>query len=386
MPAHDISYETRGGRCCWCWEPMSATESHTVVRARSSPPLELRFHHRCWPTYLALSGLQARPVGVAGDWPPERLERLRLHNGMDVRTFAARLGVTEHTLRRILCGDSTALGPGVEGQIKHLAVQSRFERSDPVDWTQGEAVFCFRMERGWNLSAMAIEVGCSAQQLQLWQWSGVPERSVRTHGRLSTLARKYGFDAGMILPHRLWTHEFLREVMDHHGERYPVSAWALAGRVNQGTLRQWLRGERNIVPESAWHLTRAAITLGLPLPPEGLVPLRKGAWAESGCRLTVEQLERRKRAQQEARWSLDTLRLLGTLPDRELARQLGRSRNSVSIMRRELDIPVVDVRDWDGQPRPQTVSDEELQRRWQDYRQRVADAKRQYYERREHDV
>ena len=372
MPRYDLRYETRGGRCAWCWEALSETDSHTVVRPLAAPPLELRFHHGCWSAYRALSGVEAGAVGVGGDWPPERVERLRIHAGMTVDNFARHVGASADTLRRILAGDERALGPGILARVKSLVVETRFERADHVDWTRPEAAFCFRMERGWSLGEMAREVGCSAQQLQKWQWEGVPARSVRTHGRLTALARRHGFDAGMVLEHRLWTHDYVARLVGENKHRFTYQTWAKAsGGASRQAVLQWANGSRKIVPESAGHLTQAAVRLGLSLPPIGLVPLRKGAWAEEHRPLSPGDEVKRLERLRESKWTLDTLARLGTVPDRVLARELDRSRNSVAIMRRALGVAAVDARDWDGRRRPAPLPTDELRRRWDAFREQV---------------
>ena len=56
------------------------------------------------------------------------------------------------------------------------------------------------------------------------------------------------------------------------------------------------------------------------------------------------------------------------MPDRVVAEHLGKTRNSVAIMRRALGLSAVDLRAWDGQPRRQIVAREELQTRWDRFR------------------
>ena len=60
--------------------------------------------------------------------------------------------------------------------------------------------------------------------------------------------------------------------------------------------------------------------------------------------------------------------VLGTMPDRVVAEHLGKTRNSVAIMRRALGLNAVDLRTWDGQARPQTIAREELKTRWDLFR------------------
>jgi transcriptional regulator with XRE-family HTH domain len=374
---YDLRYETRGGRCAWCWGVLGQTESHTVVRALAAPHLELRFHHRCWPAYKSLSGVAAGAVGLGGDWDPPRLERLRLHAGMDVEAFARHLGASADSYRNVMAGDASALGPGLLSRAKALAVQVRFEQDHVIDWTRGEAVFCLRMAQGWSLREMARQVGCSAQQLQVWQWRGVQARSVRTHGRLTALARQHGFDAGMVLAHRLWTREYFVRLVEENKDRLTYRSWSLASRgASRQAVLQWANGSRKITPESAWHLTQAALRLGLPLPPAGMVPLRKGAWSEERKPPSPEGEARRLEALREAKWTLESLGRLGTVPDRVLAREVGRSRGSVAIMRRALGIDAVDVRGWDGAVRPPPLAPDELQRRWDASRERARERQR----------
>jgi len=81
-----------------------------------------------------------------------------------------------------------------------------------------------------------------------------------------------------------------------------------------------------------------------------------------------ERAGRRLARLKEAKWTLDQLMVLGTMPDRIVAEHLDKSRNSVAIMRRALGLDVVDLRNWDGKPRPQLVARDELQARWDTFR------------------
>lgn len=359
-----LTHKTGEARCAWCCEPITGSGSHTEVESVRTPHLLLRFHHDCWPTYRSLSGIESGAVGHGGEWTPQRIELLRIHCGATVRDFATRLGLTPDNLNRLMGGDVTLLTHGTLARIKTAAIESRYERTDHVDWSNGVAVFCLRMSQHWSLSDLAREIGTSAQQCQVWQWSGVPERSVRTHGRLTAAARRAGFDEGMVVPHRLWTRDYLREVFEPRRATLPASVWAARAGVAVGTFHQWLRGSRPIVPESAWYLTQAAARLDVPLPPEGLVELRKGAWSQRRQPRSPEHEAKRLAALAESKWTLDTVRALGTAPDREIATRLGRNRNAVAIMRRALEIPTCDARTWDGTDLPQSLSDDELQRRW----------------------
>ena len=113
MPAYQISYETSWGRCAWCWEEFPRAETHTVVSALTPPFLVLHLHHACFDPYRYTSGLDLAAVGSSKDWPPERLERLRITLGWDLRRFTRALAVTEGTYHRILKKDASAFGPGV---------------------------------------------------------------------------------------------------------------------------------------------------------------------------------------------------------------------------------------------------------------------------------
>ena len=92
VPAYQIGYETSWGRCAWCWDELPRTETHTVVTALTPPFLVLHLHHACFDAYRYTSGLELAAVGSSKDWPPERLERLRITLGWDLRRFSLRPG------------------------------------------------------------------------------------------------------------------------------------------------------------------------------------------------------------------------------------------------------------------------------------------------------
>jgi hypothetical protein len=89
---------------------------------------------------------------------------------------------------------------------------------------------------------------------------------------------------------------------------------------------------------------------------------------------------RRLERLRESKWTLDQLMVLGTMPDRIVAEHLGKTRNSVAIMRRALGLDVVDLRTWDGQPRVQIIAHEELQARWDRFRQETKEKGRRVRE------
>jgi len=99
-----------------------------------------------------------------------------------------------------------------------------------------------------------------------------------------------------------------------------------------------------------------------------MVGYRKGALTKKRRPPTAEDESRRLSRLKGAKWTLDQLMVLGTMPDRIVAEHVGKTRNSVAIMRRALGLDVLDLRNWDGKPRPQTVAREQLQARWDRFR------------------
>ncbi len=99
-----------------------------------------------------------------------------------------------------------------------------------------------------------------------------------------------------------------------------------------------------------------------------MVGYRKGALSKERRPPAPEDEARRLERLKESKWTLGQIMVLGTMPDRIVAEHLGKSRNSVAIMRRALGLDVVDLRTWDGEPRPQIVAREELQDRWDRFR------------------
>lgn len=373
MSAYELSYQTAPGRCAWCWEPLPAAETHTVVTAARPPHLELHFHHPCWDAYRSTSGVKLGPVGSSHDWTAERIETLRIGAGMTLRAFAKELGVTESTYRRILAGDESAFGPGVSTRLRRFASVARFESKSPIDWSDPRALFCLRMHLRLRKGALARAIGTSDQQIAVWDRDGVPRRSVRTWGRLARLAAKQKFDASMVVDDRLWTPELLREAIERSSRS--IYQWGAAAGWSYQAVQQWAAGTRPIHREAAWGLTRAAVEFGQPLPQEGVVGYRKGAWSRERRPLSPEHEAKRLAALAESKWTLDLLRQLGTMPDRELAVRLGRTRNSVAIMRRTLGIASVDARYWDGSILPQQLADDEILSRWEVAKVRFRTAK-----------
>ena len=366
MPAYEVSYETSWGRCAWCWDELPRAETHTVVTALSPPMLVLHLHHACFDSYRYTSGLELAAVGSSKDWPPERLERLRITLGWDLRRFSLALGVTEGTYHRILKKDASAFGPGVQARVKQLAAKHKFESQSLIEWSDRRALFCLRMTLGWKYNKLARAIGASVQQVGLWERGGVPQRSVRTWGRLAKLSAANNFEPLNVVDDRLWTRERVRQAIEQSGRSN--RDWSVAAGCSTQAIQQWAAGTRPIHRESAWKLTRAAFRFGVELPAVGMVGYRKGAWSKERPPLAPEDEAHRLERLKEAKWTLDQLMVLGTMPDRVVAEHLGKTRNSVAIMRRALGINAIDLRTWDGQPRRQIVAREELQTRWDRFR------------------
>ncbi len=58
MPAYEVTYKTSWGRCVWCWDELSRTETHTVVTALTAPLQVLQLHHACFENHRYNSGLE----------------------------------------------------------------------------------------------------------------------------------------------------------------------------------------------------------------------------------------------------------------------------------------------------------------------------------------
>ncbi len=97
--------------------------------------------------------------------------------------------------------------------MKRLAATHKFESQSHIDWSDRRALFCLRMALGWKYNKLARAIGASEQQLGPWERAGVPQRSVRTWGRLAKLAVANDFDQSSILDDRLWTRERLQAAM-----------------------------------------------------------------------------------------------------------------------------------------------------------------------------
>jgi hypothetical protein len=81
VPAFEVSYETPWGRGAWCSDELPRSETHTVVTAVAPPVLVLDLQHACFDAYRYTSGLDLAAVGLSKEWPPERIEKLRITLG-----------------------------------------------------------------------------------------------------------------------------------------------------------------------------------------------------------------------------------------------------------------------------------------------------------------
>src|SRR5207302_5982115 len=136
--------------------------------------------------------------------------------------------------------DAAAFGPGVQARVKQLAAKHKFESQSPIDWADPRAVFCLRMALGWKYNKLARAIGASVQQISLWERGGVPQRSVRTWGRLAKLAVANDFESMSIVDDRLWTQERVRQAIEQSGRSN--REWALAAGCSSQAMQQWSSG------------------------------------------------------------------------------------------------------------------------------------------------
>jgi DNA-binding transcriptional regulator YiaG len=360
MSRYDLAHERRGGRCAWCWEPLGETDSHTVVRACVAPALELRFHHECWLGYRTVSGIEGRELkALYREWSPQRVETLRMHAGLNMAQFTARLHMTRDRLSAYLSGKLRRLGRKVTTRLRNLAMDTRFERQEEagavIDWSDRRAVFCLCMHCDWKAGDLARRLEVRDTTVTAWWERGCPKESIRHCARLSVLARQHGFDAGMLLDDHLWTPELARRAVERSG--LSRSAFAQVAGCGESLIGDAQRGLRRLTRQVCYYLTRGALQLGLPLPPVGRIgPKRRGP------RPFAAGFGGRQPAQM---WRPEELAVLGTVPDREAAERL-RPRTYIAVlrMRQSLDIPRVPAVHWDGTPRPCPVPLGEVLRRY----------------------
>lgn len=320
MASYDLTYRTHGGRCLWCYAALGETESHTVVSALRPPPLDLHFHHSCWPAFAALVDW-AQPDKT--DWTPQKVEELRIRLGANVSEFCRKLHMSPSRLRRYLGGDETALGPSHLRLLRSLSRQAHFDRA-AIDWTDNRAVFCLMRYMNVSIIDLARQLKGSQTAIKGWLEQGVPRSRPNTWMKLDRLAQQHGFDAGMIVDDRNWTAALLDSAMDAAG--VSISRWATLAGLSEVAVRGYRAGRLDITRVAAWRLTRAAIQLGAPLPPAGLV-----AYVRPEQHRHIPK-ERKKR------WTPEMVALLGTMPDSAAAQILGLTTSAVSKHRIRLGI------------------------------------------------
>jgi hypothetical protein len=88
--------------------------------------------------------------------------------GLSLRVYCTQIGVADSTDRRTLAGDEAAFGPGVRSRVRRPAAVTRFEPGGTIDWGGPRAFFWLRMLLGLGVGAMARAVGCSDQQIAIW--------------------------------------------------------------------------------------------------------------------------------------------------------------------------------------------------------------------------
>ena len=221
---------------------------------------------------------------------------------------------------------------------------TRFERQEDagvIDWSDRRAVFSLCMHCGWNAGELGRRLGVQATTITAWWDKGCPSFSVRHYARLTALAREIHFDAGMLVEDHLWTVELARAAVVASGLTH--AAFAQLAGCHPALVRDAVQGRRRVNRAMAYHLTRAAAKLNLPLPPRGRIepkhraprPFPTGSKGPQGKQV----------------WKPVELALLGTMPDKEVAARLpDRSYVAVLRMRRLLGMKPIPRREWDGTP------------------------------------
>lgn len=272
---YDVAFETRGGRCAWCWQSLGQLDSHSVLRTVSAPPLELRFHHDCFQEYRNLSRAELSNRGAYQNWNPQMIESMRLSLGIPRPSFAKQLGLSVETYYRLLAGEERVFSESVVKLAKSIAARNNWNIKSFIDWSDDRAFFCLRMHLNLSANDLSRKLKSPSRASCIkWDNEGIPRGSLRTWARLDRIAKEAGFDAGMLVHDRLWTIEFLQATYRQSGRS--IREWAIASELSQEALRNWLRGKASIQRSSAWRLTRGATRLGVELPPIGRVPKHAG--------------------------------------------------------------------------------------------------------------
>lgn len=316
----DIVYERTQGRCVWCWEVLPSADTHVVLRHGSA---ELRFHHQCWPTYRACSGIER---AMPRPWTPARAEELRLRGGWNQQEFAGLLRVNPEQLRRFFSGADSALSDRLVERLDVL--EADLSTRQGINWSDERAFFCLAMRCNWSAAEAASAVGVSVSTAKLWLQDGVTRLRPAAWAKLSRLAEKHRFDAGMIVDDRLWTPALLAAAVETAGKE--MSQWVALTGMSRTMLWMYMRGTAAITRATAWKLTRAAAALDVELPPVGRVhaprPKRTGGQAK-------------QKPPGKPKWKPEAIALLGTDTDAAVAKRLGLRLATVAKMRSRLGIP-----------------------------------------------
>jgi hypothetical protein len=116
---------------------------------------------------------------------------------------------------------------------------------------------------------MSNRLDVKGQTVTAWWDRGCPRASVRHWAALNALARQRLFDAGMLVDDRLWTAELTSQAVAVSG--LTRAAFAAVARCHECLIRDAVQGKRRVNRSMAYHLTRAAVALGLALPPAGRI-------------------------------------------------------------------------------------------------------------------
>jgi len=323
-------------------------QQHYLYIASQAPNMR-----EAWAEYLCRAIEEQLRDALYREWSPQRVDTLRMHAGLNQKEMAGKLHIPQEKLIAYLKGDCT-LSHRQLSLLRDLAVDTKFERQEAgaIDWSDRRACFCLAMHCGWKAPDMARRLGVAYATVTAWWDKGVPKQSVRYWNQLNAIARQYKFDAGMLLDDYLWTREFVEESMARSG--CSRAEWVRASNSSSSFfIRGALGFAARINRSMAYLLTKAALRLGAPLPPRGYIePKRRPPRPfPYGC----------KGAQGARVWQAHELALLGTMPDRVVAQQLG-SRTYVAVrhMRRALGLQGMPSRRWQGTPVPASLPLEEV--------------------------
>jgi hypothetical protein len=242
-------------------------------------------------------------------------------------------------------GNPVAMTAPIALELRRLTTLHRLDALPlhQIDWSHPDAPFSLRMHLKLTLQGMANKLGKSKHTISDWERAGIPKNSVNAWLRYYELAEASSFDCRHVHKDNQWTPEWLKRLITL-SERTRLE-WAKRIGVTYQALLMWTLGERGINREHRYHLSRAAFDWNLEMPPEIPMALLQGA-------------------PEHDKWTIESLMLLGTMPDSLLAGKLKRRPATVASMRRRLGIDVVSVKDWDGFYVPQRVPRDVLERRF----------------------